>query len=77
MPQVVTVKATIAIPRVPNFLMMGEDQKISIADITDEGLRDIGGQWTLNLIERANQIRHGRLLDESIHPNKEAASDPA
>lgn len=60
MPIIVTVKATVAIPQVPNFLLRGDDPKMSIADIDDEGLREIGRQWTENLIERAHQIRVDR-----------------
>lgn len=57
MATIVTVKATVQIPQVPNFLLRGDDPKMSIADVTDEGLQEIGHQWTRNLIARAQELR--------------------
>ncbi len=45
-------------PRVPNFLKFKEiSGKISIAQLTEPDLRDIGEAWTEKLIQRAAEIR--------------------
>lgn len=53
----VRVKATVQIPRVPNFLMMKGEQKVPIAAVSDEELEEIGKEWTLELINRARYMR--------------------
>lgn len=48
------------VPRVPNFILTDDDSiKYSISDFTDEELRMIGKSWTVNLLNRANEIRLG------------------
>lgn len=46
-------------PRVPNFLRTtGEDYRtVSIAEVPDECLREIGEAWTKRLLERAATLR--------------------
>lgn len=53
----------VATPKVPNFLRFDDekiDGTISIADVPNEQLRQIGQAWTDNLIKRADEIRAGR-----------------
>jgi len=58
------VKAHIDIPRPPNFLRLSDsDQAMSIADFTDEGLEEIGRQWTENLIKSAQEKRKLGKID--------------
>lgn len=55
-----TVKTSIEVqvPRVPNFLsLIGVDTPRSIAEFTEEELRDVAARWTEHLIERAQVIR--------------------
>lgn len=56
-----SVQASIRIPKVPNFLIMENGQKISIADLEVNGLRKIGELWTEALCERALEIRRDRV----------------
>ncbi len=51
-----TVRATIEVPRVPNYLIIDEHNKLSIADIQPGELRRIGELWTEKLIERACRV---------------------
>lgn len=52
------VHADVEVPRVPNFLLFTNgQQKISIADITDESLRGLAAEWTENLLARAAELR--------------------
>lgn len=53
----VKVHYKVECPRVPNFLLVADsEEKVPISAITEEGLREIGRQWTLNLILRAKQM---------------------
>lgn len=45
-------KLTVHIPTVPNFLKVGE-QTFPISDFSEKELKEIGREWTQNLIERA------------------------
>ena len=54
---VITVQATVEVPRVPNYLIIDADHKLSIGDVPDDELRRIGEAWTERLIERAAEIR--------------------
>ena len=56
-----TVRASVNVPRVPNFLIIDEHHKLSIGDVPDEDLRRIGEVWTEKLIERAVEVRLDRL----------------
>ena len=53
----IQVKATVEIPQVPKFLKMNDGQTIPISAITEEGLREIGEAWTLELINAAAKQR--------------------
>ena len=53
----ITVRACVNVPRVPNYLRIDDDHKLSIADVPDDELRNIGEAWTEALIERAAEIR--------------------
>lgn len=54
----VNMNAIIKIPRVPNFIREdGGDGNFSVADFTDEQLREIGSAWTDDLIENAKRKR--------------------
>jgi len=58
-----SIKAHIDIPKPPNFFRLSDSkQSMSIADFTDEGLEEVGRQWTENLIESARQKRKQRKL---------------
>lgn len=53
-----TVYAEIDIPRVPNFLRFANGEgTLSVGDITDASLHQIGVQWTEALLKRAEEIR--------------------
>lgn len=56
MSKTIHVQAEVKVPSVPNFLLFPAGN-ISIADITNEGLQEIGRVWTENLIKRAEEIR--------------------
>ena len=65
MVEIPTVK--VATPRVPNYLMFEDNviiglknAKISVADIPDDQLREIGRAWGEKLVERASEIRRSR-----------------
>ncbi len=49
----------VSVPRVPNFLK-AESGMVPLDSFSDDTLRVIGAQWTLNLIERAKQQRSNR-----------------
>lgn len=54
----IRVTAEIIVPRVPNFLIFADgQQKISIADVTDDSLRGLADQWTAALLDRAAELR--------------------
>ena len=55
--KMITVKAQVEVPRVPNFLVTNPNHKISIADVPDDELRYVGEAWTENLLARAADIR--------------------
>lgn len=53
------IKVTVAVecPRVPNFLKMGREVAIDIKEFSDDELREIGRQWTIELLKAAHQRR--------------------
>ena len=52
------VKADIVLPIIPNFIRLtGGGQSMCISDFTDEGLRELGKQWTEQLIVKAQEKR--------------------
>lgn len=46
------------LPRIPDFILLTNGSKFSIADFTTEQLRQIGEAWTEELIQTA-QARRG------------------
>ena len=55
--QILTIKAQVETPRVPNFLRMTDGQMIPISAITDEGLRELGAAWIGELLANARRQR--------------------
>jgi hypothetical protein len=51
----IQVTAQVVVPRVPNFLHMADGQILPVEAITEEGLREIGREWTEELIENARK----------------------
>lgn len=51
-----SVKLSVIVPRVPNFLMTS-DGKVPLSALTEEGLRELGEAWTDALIVRAAEQR--------------------
>lgn len=50
-----TLEIELEIPMTPNFIRYGERKHIPIQDFTIEELREIGKQWTENLIKAAKK----------------------
>ena len=56
--RLITVKAEIQIPKVPNFIMYAIlEGSVAIGRLTDDELREIGAAWTDALLERAETQR--------------------
>ncbi|TDI79823.1 MAG: hypothetical protein E2O79_09990 [Caldithrix sp.] len=52
------VKADVILPTIPNFITLtGGGGNMCISDFTDEGLRELGNQWTEQLIKNAQEKR--------------------
>jgi hypothetical protein len=64
------VTITVTIPPVPDMLAIGNGQSIPLNAVTDEGLRQIGAEWTEALIAKA----HGKATDT---PGNTDAAQPA
>lgn len=60
------VKVKIAIPKVPNFISIESNTEkkgmVSIAELDDETLREVGAKWTAQLIARKKQILENNSL---------------
>lgn len=57
----INVEREIKVPDVPNFIIFSNDvDKISIADLSQKELLEIGECWKNALIDRAHQIRKER-----------------
>jgi len=69
MGKIINVKIDVKIPLVPVFLRY-PDGCISIADITDEGLKEIGKAWTEELLKKANERR--KENDKSAIGNRQS-----
>ncbi len=54
-----TVQWPVQLPIVPNYLLHSQEgaQKVDIAHVSDDGLREIGQAWTEALIARATERR--------------------
>ena len=55
--EILNVKATVVIPRVPNFILTAGEMKLPLSAFDDAGLLEIAKQWTANLLERAAEQR--------------------
>ncbi len=56
--QVLTVKATVKIPTVPNFILGADgDMKFPLSAFDDAGLKLIAQAWTVELLNNANRQR--------------------
>lgn len=54
-------KTKIKIPMVPNYVFSEEKNvQYSVSEFTDEQLKEIGRQWTENLIKRAKEQRKNK-----------------
>ena len=51
----IQARAEIEVPRVPNFLLMTDGQKLPLCAVPDEDLRRIGELWTISLLERSKE----------------------
>lgn len=51
------LEVNIEIPMTPNFIRYGERKNLPIADFTEKELREIGKQWTENLVKAAKKKR--------------------
>lgn len=59
----IEVKYKIKVPMVPNFLLLSNSEaKVAISALSENGLREIGKQWTDDLIKRANQMRKDGIV---------------
>lgn len=58
----VHIKIECEIPTVPNFLKTSNGT-VPITAVTDEGLRELGKQWTEALVMRARQMRTDEASD--------------
>ena len=54
-----TVKATVRVltPMVPNFVQTTDGQTVAVSTLTDDELREIGANWTEELIAKAHRQR--------------------
>jgi hypothetical protein len=51
----INVKMTIEVPKVPNFLRTSDGQSVPVNSVTNDGLRAIAEQWTLDLLARSKE----------------------
>lgn len=53
--RVLTVSATVKVPRVPNFLLTESGQSFPLCAFEEDSLRELGAEWIENLIERSRE----------------------
>ncbi len=64
--QTVKIEANVKTPKVPNFLLCTNSagalngSKLPLSALDEEGLRAMGEQWTLDLINRATEQRQAK-----------------
>lgn len=56
-PRVLSVKATVITPSVPNFIRCADGQNLPLSAFEDDGLRQIAAAWTDALLENAARQR--------------------
>ena len=49
-----TKKIEMKVPNTPNFIQVGENW-IPVQNFTDKELKEIGRQWLINLLNKANK----------------------
>jgi hypothetical protein len=59
----------VQLPSLPNFIRDADDKAISIVDLSEEQLREIGKQWTDALVRKAASKRHQmtRAINTKLH----------
>ena len=55
--KVIHITVDIKIPRTPNFFLDSSGQTFPIAGVTDAGIRQIGKEWTEELVKKAQKRR--------------------
>lgn len=71
----IRVQATVEIPKVPNFLRMSDGSTISVSDIEESGLEEVGKAWTHELIARAREISAHRAANTNLSRGEPAAGE--
>lgn len=56
------VTIDIKVPRTPNFLLDSSGKSFPISGVSDKGLREIGEEWTKDLIKKAHKRRQSQPL---------------
>lgn len=49
------IQVTVEVPDTPNYLRYGDRKVLPISDFTEAELREIGKQWTENLVKKAKK----------------------
>lgn len=57
----IPVKLIIETPKIPNFFKTADGQTILISAITEDGLREVGREWTEGLVSRARELENDDL----------------
>lgn len=57
---IITKEMQVEIPAIPNFIQVG-DQWMPISNFTDTELTEIGKEWLIKLIKKANTNRKNGL----------------
>lgn len=63
-------------PRVPNFLRMSDGQTVPLCAVTDEGLRQLGAEFTEERLARAREQHrdtYGKERDAQSAPESQEA----
>ena len=54
------IQITVEVPDTPNYLRYGDRKVLPISDFTEAELREIGKQWTTNLVKKAGRYKNQR-----------------
>lgn len=60
----IKVKLSVECPKVPNYLRTSDGQTVPICAVEDDGLREIGKQWTDDLIARSKEQSKNPVLNK-------------
>jgi len=55
MSRTLKVMAEVQLPRVPNYLLMGDGKVLPVSAVSEQDLRELGRQWTEQLVARAQE----------------------